>query len=292
MEYLRHPGSKFGLAKWIISHFPPHECFVDVFGGTGAVLIKKEPSKVEIFNDIDFDLVNLLMVIKESPKELAEELMKYPYSRGLYEKFLSEWREGVRGDNNFERAVRFYYLKISSFSGTFLAGFSRSAYCKVNEEKSRWMNRAKEHFEKIQVLEDTAERFEEVLIEQKDFREIIELYDSPTTLFYCDPPYENIRKSEKKQHAGKAYYRTDFNKKDNSDLAALLSQIKGKTVVSGYHGVFDELYKNWYSEEKEVVVTASATIRPRVMEVLWMNFNPKEEDIFVNGKIKQKRLFE
>ncbi|RLF18207.1 MAG: DNA adenine methylase, partial [Thermoprotei archaeon] len=38
---MRFPGSKWYLAKWIISHFPPHRVFVDVFGGSGAIILRK-----------------------------------------------------------------------------------------------------------------------------------------------------------------------------------------------------------------------------------------------------------
>ena len=78
---LKYSGAKWLLADWIISHFPPHETYLDVFGGSAAVLIQKPPAKYEIYNDLDM-LQGWQMVTKEtrnrSRKKRTECLMLNP----------------------------------------------------------------------------------------------------------------------------------------------------------------------------------------------------------------------
>jgi len=56
---MKYPGSKWGLAKWIISHFPEHHSYLEPFFGSGAILFNKPRSNIETVNDLDGDVVNL-----------------------------------------------------------------------------------------------------------------------------------------------------------------------------------------------------------------------------------------
>lgn len=67
-------GGKSRLASKIIAQFPEHHTYCEVFGGSGAVLLAKEPSKVEVFNDVDDSLVNLFRVLRDS--ELCRQLQR------------------------------------------------------------------------------------------------------------------------------------------------------------------------------------------------------------------------
>ena len=68
---LRYHGGKWILAPWIISHFPQHKIYVEPFGGGGSVLLRKERSVCEVYNDLDEDVVNLFRVLRDSAKALA-----------------------------------------------------------------------------------------------------------------------------------------------------------------------------------------------------------------------------
>jgi DNA adenine methylase len=60
------------MADEIVKTFPPHKIYVEPFGGSGAVLFAKPPSIIEVYNDVDNELVNLFMVLRD--KELSAEL--------------------------------------------------------------------------------------------------------------------------------------------------------------------------------------------------------------------------
>src|SRR5690554_1056987 len=81
---LKYPGSKWNIAKWIISFMPPHTTYLEPFFGSGAVFFQKPPSKVEMINDIDGNVVNLFRVIREHPEELAALIEMTPWARDEY----------------------------------------------------------------------------------------------------------------------------------------------------------------------------------------------------------------
>ena len=65
-------GGKTQLARDIIDLIPQdHKTYIEVFGGAGSVLYQKEPSKLEVFNDINSELVNLHRAIRNNPQSLS-----------------------------------------------------------------------------------------------------------------------------------------------------------------------------------------------------------------------------
>ena len=55
--FLRYHGGKVRLAPQIIGLFPPHDCYVEPFGGGAAVLLHKDRTRLEVYNDLDGDMV-------------------------------------------------------------------------------------------------------------------------------------------------------------------------------------------------------------------------------------------
>lgn len=99
----KYPGSKWSLAKWIISFFPEHHSYVEPFSGSCAVLMNKPRSNIETINDMDGNVVNLFYWMRKDPERLAHEIYYTPYAREVYEMaFRSE------PEDSFERAVNFY----------------------------------------------------------------------------------------------------------------------------------------------------------------------------------------
>ncbi|PEN18252.1 DNA methyltransferase, partial [Bacillus wiedmannii] len=76
---IRWFGGKHFLAPFIIGQMPKHKCYVEPFGGGGHVLTQKSPAEVEVYNDIDDDVVNFLMELKKDHKKMAKELATIPY---------------------------------------------------------------------------------------------------------------------------------------------------------------------------------------------------------------------
>ena len=178
-----YPGSKNALSEWIISHFPDHNAYVEVFGGSAAVLLAKPKSNVEIYNDINDDLTHFFTVVRNRPEELAEWLQMVPYSRSQYDEWGTDFYSGVRPDDPIERAGQFFSLRYMQHLGVFNAknGFKTRA----RRSPARTFDNAKKRIKLF------ASRFDQVTIENRDYRKILSTYEDPKVdvLFYADPPY-------------------------------------------------------------------------------------------------------
>ena len=100
---IKYPGSKWSIAKWVISFFPQHHSYLEPFLGSGAVLFNKPRSHIETVNDLDGNVVNLFRWIREDPERLAREIYLTPYSREVYKHAFDE-----KPEDSFQKAVNFY----------------------------------------------------------------------------------------------------------------------------------------------------------------------------------------
>lgn len=208
-----YPGGKFSMADWIIDRFADHDCYVEVFGGSAAVLSQKEPSSSEVLNDRDGDIVQFFEVLRDRPDELIAWLQDTPHSRELHRKYGEQYYDGYRPDDPVERAGRFWYLRETSFGGKYesLSGYNGSVKRNV----------ARRTRNKREQLREYSRRFDHVQIENLDFESLFERYDSDRTLFYCDPPYV--------EEGDALYSGADF---DHRRFVDCLGDLEGDWIIS------------------------------------------------------------
>lgn len=241
-------GSKWNLAEWIISYFPEHEVFVDVFGGSAAITLKKQRSKREIINDIDNELVNLYQVVRDHGKELVRLLKLTPHSRAEYR------LAHQKADQPIEKARRTIvkcYFGIGDSIADSTNGFRNSSDSNTCVAKS-WVSYWK-------CLNEITDRLQGVSIENLNWRDLIEKYDGPTTLFYFDPPY--VKRTRNRRHE----YRYEFTDADHADFLHRIQKLQGFGVLSGYDS---EVYKDlfWRAHHKTARVNGPGA----KVETLWV----------------------
>lgn len=238
---LRYHGSKWLLAPWIISHLPPHQCYVEPFGGAAAVLLRKPRSWLEVYNDIDNQVVNFFRVLREQPEELIRAIRLTPYA-------YAEWSLSLLDDPDpVEMARRFYVRAFQGIAGAtaqWRTGWRRQRFTNVK----RRMTPASKSFARVKHLYDVAERLRGVQIECLDALEVLQRYDSPDTLFYLDPPYVSSTRSRWKKKA----YSTEMTDRDHRELARAVQDLQGMVVLSGYGcPLYEDLYGRWQCVERE-----------------------------------------
>lgn len=243
-------GGKKALRKKIIEQFPKqgtYDRYIEVFGGAGWILFSSDNhAKMEVYNDVNGNLVNLFRCIKYHPDAIQEELRYILISR---EQFF-DVREQIetRGMTDIQRAARFFILIKESF-GADLRSFSL---------RPRDMEKAKEY------LSVVSKRLNKVVIENLDFEKILRNYDETDALFYLDPPYYETEK----------YYSDRFVLEDHERLKAALDDIKGKFVLSYNDCAYiRELYKNYSIIEVDRLHNlVQKKVKPRYRELIIKNF--------------------
>jgi DNA adenine methylase len=249
-------GGKSRLAPFILAHFPAHRTFVDVCGGSGAILLAKEPSPVEVFNDIDGSIINLFRVIRDP--RLSRRLRKACdgtlYSRAEFD--LAQ----EPTDDPVERARRFLVRQRMGRSGLGL----RWSYCV--EDSRRGMASVVGRWHALMArLAGLHKRLRSVQIEHADWREILDRYDGDGTLFYVDPPYlEDTRIGGRYSH--------EITRRDHDELVERLLRLKGMVVLSGYqHPSYQPLESCGWQRRSYNVIAHSSDTRTRRVEQLWLS---------------------
>ena len=202
-------GGKRRLAKHILPLFPAHTCYVEPFCGAAALYFLKTPSKIEVINDINGELVNLYRVVKHHLEEFVRQFKWALVSRQIY-KWLQDTPEETLTD--IQRAARFYYLQKQAFGG------------KVADHTFGTSTTSAPRFNLLRIEEELSMahlRLSRTLIEHLDWHQCIERYDRPHTLFYCDPPYW-----------GTDGYGVDFTIGNYVHMAELAGRIKGTMIIS------------------------------------------------------------
>jgi DNA adenine methylase len=206
---LPYIGGKYRLAKKIIALFPEHTAYVEPFAGGAQVFFHKQPSRVEVLNDLSGDIVTFFRVCQHHYEELARYLKFTVASRRIFQLFQETPPDTL---TDVQRAARFFYLQKNAFGA--LVVKQNFHYAVVDRPNFRP--------ERIpEILENTHRRLQGVQIESLPYEEVIERYDRKATLFYLDPPYWD-----------RQLYKFNFTDEDFAKLKERLERIEGKFILS------------------------------------------------------------
>jgi len=252
-------GGKGLMVGKILPLFPEHHTYVEVFGGGASLLFAKEPAPVEVYNDLDGGLVNFFRVLRDPGKfpRLLHLASLTPYSREEYAHFRATWQTC---DDDVDRAHRWFVVSRMNFSGD----WSSASWSKTVIQVKRGMAESvSKYLSTIEALPEFHARLMPVQIEHRDFRQIIPAYDTPNTLFYCDPPYIHDTRTD---HTG--MYRHELSLFDHWELVQVLLRIKGKAILSGYaHKEYKALEEAGWTR-KDFNVGCAAAARTKATGIL------------------------
>ncbi len=247
---LSYIGGKNRLAKRVIEIFPDHTTYVEPFAGGAQVFFRKEPSKVEVLNDLDGEIVNFYRVCQQHHEELIRYFRFVVVSRTWFD-LLKATDPATLTD--IQRAARYLYLLKNCF-----ASLVRNPVYHRNVVQPPGFN-----LESLpQLIEKAHKRLERVQIECDSYDEILRRYDRSTTLFYLDPPYW-----------GRKLYRYNFDTADFEKFAEHLGNVRGKFVLS-LNDVPEvrTLFQRFHIKEVDLHYTSQKHAGRRYREVLITNF--------------------
>jgi DNA adenine methylase len=279
---LSYIGGKSKIGKWIVPFIPTDiETYIEPFSGMFWVFFNMDLSKYPnltkvVYNDFNPLNYNLFQCL-QNPERLLESVNSIPcQQRGefptpdIYKDQFISFQAEIFNSNlslkayDYDVAAKYAYVLSQVFSGSKpetssfidLKGKYKSKYLTFRDKLSKtdWV----EHFLKI------------THVENMDFQDVIQKYDSPTTYVYADPPYWKTEN----------YYNNhDFDSADHERLADCLKGIQGKFSLSYYD--FPQLH-NWFPEneyvwEKKEFAKAAAAKKGKTQnmgeELLIMNYD-------------------
>jgi len=254
-------GGKFSHLKWLLPLLPQCHHYCEPFAGSAAVLLNRDPSPVETYNDLDGEVVNFFRVLRDDKQKLVEAIGLTPFSREEFHGAL----HGGHGLAAVERARRFFVRARQTRTGLAqTASLGRWANCKntsragMSGAVSRWLG-------SVEDLPHIALRLLRVQIENRPAPDVIRLYDSPRTLFYCDPPYVHSTRGDRKA------YGYEMDDQGYRELAGVLRAAAGMVALSGYRcDLLDTLFQGWACAEAPAKTCHS--IKKMRREALWMNY--------------------
>lgn len=262
---LSYIGGKSKIGKWIVDEYPRDmETYVETFGGMywcffNMDLVKYPNLKSVVYNDFNPLNYNLFKCL-ENPQELLKAVNSIPcQERGvditpnLYSEQFKTFQQSIFSDKtpittpDYLLGARYAYILTQVFSG------SKPEKSGFIDLKGKYKSKYLTFRDKLQNPKWIDKFLRITNVENMDFSEVIQKYDSETTYIYLDPPYWKTENY---------YSNHDFDRNDHQRLAETLLSVKGKFSLSYYD--FDLLHE-WFPknqfrwEQKEFAKAASAT---------------------------------
>jgi DNA adenine methylase len=260
---IKRVGGKNKIAQWIKDNLPPHDVYCEGFAGSFAVGFgMPKPSGTryrKVLNDLDGHLCNFFAVLRDQPEELARVIGLSPYSRADFDaahSYITEDRDFSQ-DDPVDRARRFVIYNRQSIFGK-----ETDTWCIARKGENvayTWGNLPSDVISMAKALQG-------VYVENLDYRELLKKWDSPTTLFYMDPPYLDVEKDFYKVNKQDGF--------DHEELARQMLSAEGSFAVSYYDSEqIRDLYPGCKFLVKEVVKHMQTSKKDKAKELLIVREN-------------------
>lgn len=254
---LKYPGAKNRLAPWLCEYIPKHNVYLEPFAGSLSVLFNKQRSHIETVNDLDGEIYNFFMVLRDRGDELSRVIALTPYSRREYETAYDPCKDEL------EMARRF---AVKCWMGFGCGNLYKNGFKSGQQTNSP--NPAKSWADLPESMKQATDRLRGVQIENLPAAELIKRYDTQDVFIYADPPYlHGTRK--------KYLYKQEMSNEEHIELLKILIEHQGKVLLSGYdNDVYNDLLHGWNKAQKNTLAEGGR----RRVETIWMNYDiePKQ----------------
>jgi len=255
---LRYFGGKWAISAWVLSHFPQHRIYVEPYGGAASVLLRKVRSDVEIYNDLDEEIVGLMRVLQDRVQcaELFRRLRRTPYSRREFELAFEPSHDPV------VRAQRTIVRAYQSFHHSSVHDPKKRSFADARHRTGTGKGKIGEWVSYPRILSKVHQRMQGVGIECRDALAVIKAQDTPQTLYFVDPPYVPTARSD-------TGYRHELTMAMHVELLDMLKSVSGMVVLAGYPSqLYDDTLTGWTRVERPHRAAGSNRVRT---EVLWLS---------------------
>ena len=258
-------GGKFRMLNWILDNlFPKKRIFVDLFGGSAAVILNRQlanPAKIAVYNDLNGDVVKFFRILRDNSDCLIEKLKLTPYAKEEHMLCLE-----LEGCDDIEWARRYFVLARQSM---FFGGAMNTA---PRWSVSRAWPRAGAFFKHVDSLDHVVSVLRMLEVHCNNGISLIDRFsDTEDALLYADPPYPSCARTE-----GGREYKHETSDQLHIDIHAASSKSKSLIAIStAQNEMYDDLYGNWRKESRELKNASSLSVggNKNLHECLYMNYD-------------------
>lgn len=251
---VRYHGGKVRIAEKIVSLMPAHDRYVEPFGGGAAVLLAKPRARLEVYNDLDGDMVTLFRVLRNQPADLAAAIALTPFAREEHEVAYTD------APTDLERARR---VLIRSHFGHGSSGIHRSTGFRAAGLRARTLP-VHGWAAMPEVIREASERMRGVVIERRPAIQVMQAHDDETTVHYVDPPYLPETRDRGTD------YRHEMTREDHAEMLGAVRALRGAVILSGYAS---DLYDTALHDWRRIEIKARADRAAERTEIIWCNFS-------------------
>lgn len=262
-------GGKQTMLKHIRPLIPEHNLYTEAFAGGAALFFDKEPSNIEVINDLNGELVNFYKTVVSDFEGVKKEVDKtlhcrnhHAHAQYIYKN--SGWFSDV------QRAWALFVLSKTSFASQLDNSFG---FDKAKPAMPKKLYFAKEAFNN-----DLKARLDKTTIEQDDALKVIKRYDTKESFHFVDPPYVGTNMG---------HYSGMFNNESLLNLLKLLVTIEGKFMLTMFPNETIQNFANangWKVIEVERSISAcKASSRRKQVEWIVLNYEPeRSQDVVIS----------
>jgi len=239
-----------------------HRTYVEPFGGGASVLLRKERSLGECYNDLDGSIVNVFRVLQDPEKAAAlqRRMIFTPFARAEFTRCYEPALDDVDGAcKTIAMSFMGYGTDTATRKGT--SGFNVKISDSGDFHSNAWAGWP-------DCVPDFIDRLRGVVIEQRDAKVIMARLDSEETFFFVDPPYVISTRSSKVKKGDGHGYRHEMSNADHVELAKTMHSLQGMILLAGYpSALYGELYADWHHIERSHL----SYLGKKSTECLWFN---------------------
>ena len=267
-------------ANWIIENFPKDYInyhYVEPYSGGYSVGLRKQPSVIESYNDLNFDLYNIFWQLRKNPEHFIKTLHNYNYSEETFQqaqesklnkKVELKWSGTDIEYSNSPFYYAIYSLIINRMSrsglGKNYASSNRIRHGKSNGDEGSylwWLHNT---------LPLIADRIKNVRMYNKPALDLIEIFNENNQLILIDPPWVSTTRV-----TTNAYGNYEMSLKDHKDLIDEITPLhKAKIILVGRSNpLYDENLASWHKITRFATNNAAQNKVKSKKEIsLWLNY--------------------
>ena len=229
---LNYFGGKSRHLDWILPLIPTPREYLEPFFGSGAVFLNKKPAAVECISDIEGELINFFIQLREQPDKLMNLLHLTCYSRAEFQLAAEPCADKL------ERARRFFVRSTQTFGGITHNVRRKNSY-RIDVQETRQGTAAcvSKFLTKIHNLPLIVERIRMAQIDNRSAFYLIPKFNLPTTFIYQDPPYDHVTRTSNND------YKFELTREEHIKLGMMNNESRSMIMISHYDDpVYDMLY--------------------------------------------------